>query len=180
LENAGISTRKFELTEGNESTITTNVVSTFLLALLLLPKLKETAAKFNTTPHLTIVTSELHGLSDLPERKDKSSQIFETLNDRAKAKMSTRYNVSKLLEVLALRQIVESHAPVGYPVVLNLVAPGFCRSNLARELGVVVSAMYVALNARTTEVGSRCLVLATQAGKEGHGKYFIPNVQVSF
>jgi retinol dehydrogenase-12 len=121
LENAGVSTRKFVLTEDNESTITTNVVSTFLLALLLLPKLKETAAKYNTTPHLTIVTSELHAMSDLPERKDKSGRIFDTLNNPAKAKMTTRYNVSKLLEMLALRQIVETHAPTGYPVVLNLL-----------------------------------------------------------
>jgi retinol dehydrogenase 12 len=171
LENAGISTQKFELSEDNESTITTNVVSTFLLALLLLPKLKETAAKYNTTPRLTIVTSELHAISNLPERKDKSGRIFDTLNDPKKASMTTRYNVSKLLEVLILRQIVESHAPAGYPVILNLVAPGFCRSSLVKEMDLAISAMYFALHARTTEVGSRCLVLATQAGKESHGKY---------
>lgn len=46
--------------EGNESTITVNVVSTFLLALLILPKLQETAQQFNITPNLTIVSSEVH------------------------------------------------------------------------------------------------------------------------
>jgi retinol dehydrogenase 12 len=175
LENAGISTRKFVITEDNESTITTNVVSTFLLAILLLPKLKETAAKHNTTPHLTIVSSELHGTSDLPERKDKSGSIFAALNNPAKAQMSNRYPVSKLLEVLAVRQIIESHAPEGYPVVINYVGPGFCYSDLAKEMGAVVKVMYVVLNARTTEVGSRSLVQAVQAGKESHGKWLRDN-----
>jgi NAD(P)-dependent dehydrogenase (short-subunit alcohol dehydrogenase family) len=58
-ENAGIATGIFRLTERDESTITTNVVSTFLLAFLLLPKLKETAQRFNTLPTLTITSSEV-------------------------------------------------------------------------------------------------------------------------
>jgi NAD(P)-dependent dehydrogenase (short-subunit alcohol dehydrogenase family) len=60
IENAGIATPKFELCEGNESTITVNVISTFLMALLLLPKLRETAEKFNVTPRLTITSSDAH------------------------------------------------------------------------------------------------------------------------
>lgn len=58
-ENAGIATGTFRLTERDESTITTNVVSTFLLAFLLLPKLKETARRFNTSPTITITSSEV-------------------------------------------------------------------------------------------------------------------------
>ena len=58
-ENAGIATGIFHLTERDESTITTNVVSTFLLAFLLLPKLKETAGRFGTVPTLTITSSEV-------------------------------------------------------------------------------------------------------------------------
>lgn len=60
LENAGIATHMFALTEGFESTITVNVISTFLMALLLLDKLRETAMKFNGKPHLTIVSSDIH------------------------------------------------------------------------------------------------------------------------
>lgn len=61
-ENAGIATGLFRLTEQDESTITTNVISTFLLAFLLLPKLKETARRFNTLPTLTITSSEVVSL----------------------------------------------------------------------------------------------------------------------
>jgi retinol dehydrogenase 12 len=54
--------------EGTEITVQTNVISTFLLALLLLPKLRETAAKLKTVPHLVIVTSEVHHTAAFKER----------------------------------------------------------------------------------------------------------------
>ena len=62
VENAGVATGELEFMEGFESTITTNVVSTFLLALLVLPVLRKTAARFNTTPRLVIVSSDAHAL----------------------------------------------------------------------------------------------------------------------
>jgi NAD(P)-dependent dehydrogenase (short-subunit alcohol dehydrogenase family) len=59
LANAGLQTFKFKITEDNEETITTNVVSMALLAFLLHPKLRETAAKYNTQTHFTVTASEL-------------------------------------------------------------------------------------------------------------------------
>ncbi|KAL8645995.1 MAG: hypothetical protein Q9226_007053 [Calogaya cf. arnoldii] len=166
LENAGIATREFRVTEDNESTITTNVVSTFLLALLLLPKLRETASKFDTMPHLTIVSSEVHFFTNLPEKDGED--IFKTLNHPDTARMSERYYVSKLLEVFYLRELV-SHT-TNKSVLLNLVNPGLCHSELAREgdFRVRISKFFLA---RTAEVGSRNLVYATTAGKETYGKY---------
>ena len=90
VENAGIATDNHSITEDNESTITTNVVSTFLLALLLLPKLRESGQKFNMTPHLVIVCSEVHAWSTFNERK--SANIFDTLNNKETADMKDRYN----------------------------------------------------------------------------------------
>lgn len=60
IENAGKNTYKYSAVAGNESTITVNVVSTFLLALLVLPKLQETARTYNIVPNLTIVSSDVH------------------------------------------------------------------------------------------------------------------------
>ena len=88
VENAGVATRNYSRTEDNESTITTNVVSTFLLALLVLPKLRESATKFNMTPRLSIVSSGIHVRTDLPERK--TANIFKTLNDKETADMARR------------------------------------------------------------------------------------------
>ena len=50
VENAGKVTFEYSMTEDNESTITTNVVSPILHSLLLLPKLRATGAKFNILP----------------------------------------------------------------------------------------------------------------------------------
>jgi retinol dehydrogenase-12 len=80
LENAGISTKYFKIVEGYESAITTNVVGTFLLALGLLPKLKESAAKYNVQPRLSIVASDLHSICKFPARH--SEDIFAALNEK--------------------------------------------------------------------------------------------------
>jgi retinol dehydrogenase 12 len=64
----------------NESQITVNVVSTLLLELLLLPKLKATASDFGVTPHLTMVFSSLQNAAMFPERHGKN--VFEELNNR--------------------------------------------------------------------------------------------------
>lgn len=69
VENAGISTPNYTVLEDNESTITVNVVSTFLLALLILPKLQETGRQFNITPNLTIVSSEVHFVTAVSRKR---------------------------------------------------------------------------------------------------------------
>lgn len=168
IENAGKNTQTFSEVSGNESTITVNVISTFLLALLVLPKLQETARKFTATPTLTIVSSEVHFFTSFPERK--SANIFETLNNPRTARMSDRYNVSKLLEVLICRRIARHHSDLG--ITLNFVNPGFCKSELIREMDNLAISAFVAVLARTTEVGSRTLVHAgTEAGEESYGQY---------
>jgi NAD(P)-dependent dehydrogenase (short-subunit alcohol dehydrogenase family) len=128
VENAAIATEEWRTAEDNEATITVNVVSTFLLALLILPKLKQTASKFNVCPMLTIVSSEVHGWATFKERDAPEGKIFEQLNDKSKANMGDRYMVSKLLEVLAIRAIVERNPANSYPVTINSVNPGLCHS----------------------------------------------------
>lgn len=57
IENAGIALDQWVSAEGHESSVTINVYSTFLLAILLFPKLKDSASKFGILPHLVIVSS---------------------------------------------------------------------------------------------------------------------------
>lgn len=168
-ENAGIATGTKKMAEGHESTITVNVISTFLLALLLLPKLKETARKYKTETTLTIVSSEVHGWCKFPEQKADS--VFAALDQSDD--LAERYPVSKLLEVLAIRQIAPKLEGSG--VVLNMLNPGLCHSELAREGGLGFAVMKFFL-ARTTEMGSRTLVAAAKGGKGSHGKYMSDGV----
>lgn len=88
VENAAIATDKYVMAEDNESTITVNVVSTFLLGLMILPKLRETATRFNSIPHLVFVSSEVHFLTSFAERTSPS--ILNTLNGKETANMNDR------------------------------------------------------------------------------------------
>ncbi|EME48710.1 hypothetical protein DOTSEDRAFT_67672 [Dothistroma septosporum NZE10] len=169
LENAGIATQKYYNVGGNESTITVNVISTFLMALLLLPKLQETGQRFNTIPTLTIVSSEVHFFTSFPERE--SSQLLATLNSESEANMSDRYNVSKLLEVLSCREIAREHSAQQLGVTLNFVNPGWCHSELMREISNPLIWLIKRIMCRSTEVGSRTLVHAGLQGVDTHGKF---------
>ena len=88
IENAGIDLEKFRLAGEDEATVTVNVTSTFILALLLLPKMQETSVKYNTKPRLSIVTSDLHFATPFNERKADS--IFDELNRKETTDMSKR------------------------------------------------------------------------------------------
>jgi len=170
LENAGIATDDFRLVSGHESTITVNVVSTFLLALLMLPKLKETSQQYNVQPRLVIVSSEVHGYTNLPERE--AANTFDELSNQSTADMGQRYPTSKLLEVLVVREIAPKLNGSG--VVLNMLNPGLCHSSLSRNTvglkGIIFWLMKATL-ARSTEVGSRTLVAGAAADEKSHGEY---------
>ncbi|KAJ9647586.1 uncharacterized protein PV06_00297 [Exophiala oligosperma] len=167
LENAGVATFKWDLAEGHERTVTVNVLSTFLLALLMLPKLRATAKETSTTPTLTVVSSEVHGMSKFPEWREPNT--FDALDDKTKTDFKERYPTSKLLEVLAVRAMVPRMRGEG-EVTVNYLNPGLCHSELAREGGLTFTVLKF-LFARTTEVGSRTLVAAAAAGPKSHGKY---------
>ncbi|KAL1592990.1 hypothetical protein SLS59_009460 [Nothophoma quercina] len=160
LLNAGISAGKFEVFEQDESTLTVNVVSTFLLALALLPKLKATSVKFNTRPNLTITESEVHRVTQFKEKDVAEGQIFAKLNEHTDD-MQERYFVSKMMEVLIIRAMADRKTASQIPVTINCVNPGYCRSEIARSAGTAVKIAQSIIQpvfARTTEQGSRALV----------------------
>lgn len=65
VENAGVAALWWDEFEGMEQNIKINVISTCLLAMLMLPKLRKSAEQFATTPRLVVVTSEALKLSQL-------------------------------------------------------------------------------------------------------------------
>lgn len=82
VENAGINSKVWTLSEGFEQAVQVNVLNTFLLALSLLPKLNETKEKFpDSQPHLVIVSSEAHRLTKFPEIN--APDLYAKLNDES-------------------------------------------------------------------------------------------------
>jgi len=156
------------------------------MALLVLPKLRETSSKFNVTPYLSIVNSEVHGFVKFP--KMDSQDVFKHLNDKETANMSERYSshlstavsteylfnrypMSKLVGILYGRELAARTEKSNKPaIIINFSNPGLCHSELAREGSIPVTIMKFFL-ARSTECGSRTLVNATEAGQGSHGQY---------
>lgn len=174
IANAGVARLKYSTAEDNESTITINVVSTFLLGALVMPKLKATAEKYNTRPTFTITSSEVHGHTKFPQQSAPDGEIFATINDKEKAEKNwgDQYPISKLLEVYGVRAIAEKSPVSVFPVNINCVNPGLCHSELGRDSPTFGFWLLKKLLARSTEVGSRTLVHAGAQGADSHGQYY--------
>ena len=130
IENARKATMMYEMAEQDESTVTVNVTSTFLLAALLLPKLRRVSDESSIRPTLTIVTYEVHVWGSFRESQAPDWKIFDKLNDEGSWKRSPeRYWDSKLLEVLVIQAIAERYdRGIASPVTINFVNPGLCHS----------------------------------------------------
>lgn len=174
LANAGLATSdKFSMAEDNERTITVNVISTFLLFFLLLPKLQKSSypGKFvipNSATHYWAPIKEL-----IPD--EKADKIFSRLNNPEKSIMESRYYVSKLIVLYITREIAARlSASEKSSVIINAPNPSYCKSGLLREKQESTPPDFMA---RSTEMGSRALVAGVLAGQESNGQY-INNCQV--
>ncbi|PQE23579.1 short-chain dehydrogenase protein [Rutstroemia sp. NJR-2017a BVV2] len=177
VQNAGINEKSWTVSEGFERTIQINTINTFLLMLSLFPKMTENKAKFpDSSPHIVIVCSEAHRLTTFKEVN--APDIYEKLNnDQQGYDGQDRYGVSKLLQILFVRELVQrlntTKSPPP-PVIINLANPGLCKSTLDRgsdAIFKVVAFIAHALLGRTAEVGSRTYVLGASAGPESHGEF---------
>lgn len=178
VENAALMSSNYECFEGYERQVTVNIISTWLMALMLLPIMKQTSHAFYQSskdrPHLTIVGSNAHFYAPFESRKQNF--IFETL--KGDSNMVLRYHDTKLVSLLFARAISDRMEAPGkdLAVVLNMVDPGYCQSDLMRErpypfpVSSILGFLYWVL-ARTAEMGSRTFIAAASAGIESHGLY---------
>ncbi|KAK3326275.1 short-chain dehydrogenase/reductase-like protein [Apodospora peruviana] len=177
IENAGVSLAQFESgVDGYDTIITVNVISTFLMALLLLPKLRETAARFNVMPRLVLVASEIHYVCKFNEKSAPS--IFNAFN--TVDNFTDRYGSSKLMMLMLARELArqtsQSSATGASPVVINAPSPGFCSSSFFRNVPFpysVMIAFLLFLFGRSSEMGSRALVHAATTAEDTHGDFLM-------
>ncbi|KAK6067210.1 short-chain dehydrogenase reductase family [Seiridium cupressi] len=164
-----------------EMTLQINALNTFLLALNLLPTLQGTSKNFsrgaNHDHQMGIITTIAHRKSTFDEIEDLD--LFKVLNDKERFKPNDRYAVTKLMEILLVRELVARLDTAGAdapPVTMNLLDPGLCKPTIARELEVsfifrVAIDLVRLVFERTSESGGRAYVLAASAGPESHGGY---------
>ncbi|KAG9057059.1 hypothetical protein FS842_008721 [Serendipita sp. 407] len=179
IANAAVSKAEWSVTaDGWETGLQTNVLSTFLLAMLVAPLLISTAqlpapkSGISLKPHLVIVVSDVHFIASL---KDKHKpNILSSINTRpAKFDSGGRYQDSKLIDVLLTRQLAE-HPKLKQEtsgIVICGVNPGFCRSELMREAPSLARIIMFALLARTTREGAKNYLWASLTNEIPQGSY---------
>lgn len=179
--NAGVINQDFTLNKstGHNETIQTNFLSTFLLAILLLPVLRHkrpvdgTERVTHTPGRLSIISS---GVIYLGELKNRDKRPFlATYDDKALFDVQTEYSDSKLLGSMFFIRLME-HLPAGLEdeVIFNLVDPGLCKGTelhrgMHGPLALIMSA-FKAIFGRTLSDGAWTYpdAVVTQ-GKESHG-----------
>jgi NAD(P)-dependent dehydrogenase (short-subunit alcohol dehydrogenase family) len=85
VQNAGLIPKEKSVAEGHSLIVTVNILSTFLLTFLLLPKLSESAAKYGTLPHMAIVGSS-YGFQ---------KEFWDTVKDDPLAKLDAEEDSNK-------------------------------------------------------------------------------------
>lgn len=175
IANAGVESETYEQSEGLERTLTINVVSTFFMAISILPKLQETAAKHGVDTRLSIVGSLIHYMA--PDNQldvSDDTEILAALSNPKTADMASRYPLSKLAVHQVFTKLIE-HLPAqsaSNQVIVNLVNPGWCGTELGRnKQQAIFEKICFRMIGRTSEEGSRTLVHAVTAGRETHKKY---------
>lgn len=151
--------------------IQVNHLGTAALSLLLLAPLRATAKSTGAPSGLTIVTSEVHFWTDFAERK--AANIMEELDKPSSFKKGSmdRYNVSKLLDLLWLREL---STKVGDDIIVNGVNPGLCASALHRSHSGVSG--FNKVFAWSAEEGGHCLADAATGYEKDQGAYISEQV----
>lgn len=182
--NAALENREYKLTSsGWEETLLVNLLSTTLVALLLLPCLMKTRKENpQSLPHLVFVGSGGHANVPRSALPNAPVDILKQLSaapqgDEAYAGVD-QYSTSKLLLCYAVREIAKLATTDAGKVAVSVTSccPGFCTSNIGRDYGewYIQWALWVfeALCARSSEEGSRTMVSASLLGEEAQGKFW--------
>jgi NAD(P)-dependent dehydrogenase (short-subunit alcohol dehydrogenase family) len=193
IENAGVMMDKWTVAEGMETSMTVNVVSTMLLAVLLMPVLMKSAKQHDIKPRVVFVvsglgfqpaarkelvkggqTNILEGLNNEKQQNMDSRYVYDKDQKKYEADSRPRYSLTKLVEMYAVRALAEACPFQKNNIIINMVAPGICSTGLGVDTRTFVRAAQGAIRAvlaRTAEEGSRTILHALLQDESSHGKH---------
>ncbi|KAM0430415.1 hypothetical protein ACHAPT_005761 [Fusarium lateritium] len=171
--NAGLSRPKFERAEEtkHEMTFQINYLSTALLALLLIPILKEKRGT-SSPGRLTLVGSDMSYWAKWDETE---KTVFSVLDDASNFESTWAYKMSKLFLLMFVEKLARLVSPED--VIVNFPSPGACRgtqfgADSRSTLGRIMFKIVSHIIARPVSVGARQYVDAvTVKGVESHGGF---------
>lgn len=167
-------TKYYESTHGWEEALQVNTLSTTLLALLLLPKLRQSGQHSGTTPILEFVNSGLHESAVVPEDIRKQDNVLAHYNTKEQFGEGKQYKFSKVFLMYATRQLADSIS--SKDVIITSICPGMVKSDLGRDHffpGVwILAYFFVLLFMRTPSQGANMLLSGTTQGEAVHGRFW--------
>ncbi|KAI0910242.1 hypothetical protein F4823DRAFT_381803 [Ustulina deusta] len=182
--NAGVIGTEFtRVDEGWDQNIQVNVLSTTLLALLLLPWMKAERANRSSPAHLSIVGSVTHMDTDIKTWNGYIAQDGGVLAHYREAKNfpdpQVMYSATKMMVHYAADELakIAQGTDARPEVIVNTCCPGVVKTNLARNYTegsrayTIAVAVFLAFLGKTAESGARTLIAAGVTKESENGKF---------
>ncbi|KAF1831550.1 hypothetical protein BDW02DRAFT_531603 [Decorospora gaudefroyi] len=173
--NAG--TRRVRFTQssyGWEEDLQTNTLSTTLIAILLLPKLKETKQHTGKTPILEFLNSGLHQDAIVPPEVRTEPSVLGYYNTQEHFKEGSQYSFSKVFLMYATKKLADEISSQN--VIITSICPGWVVTELGRDHyfpGVFILAFFfVFLFMQSPGQGAKMILSGTAQGKSVHGRFW--------
>lgn len=116
---------------GWEEDIQTNTLSTTLLAILLLPKLKQSKQYTGRISVLEFVNSGLHQKAVVPPEVRQEPSVLDHYNKREQRKAQSQYSFSKAFLMYAATKLADEIS--SGDVIVTSVCPGWVQTDIGRD-----------------------------------------------
>ncbi|KAF2873059.1 short-chain dehydrogenase/reductase family protein-like protein [Massariosphaeria phaeospora] len=173
--NAGVRKYSFMPSEyGWEEDLQVNTLSSVLLGILLLPKLKESKQINGKIPILEFVNSGLHQNAIVDAETRKAPSILQAYNTPERFNDNTQYCMSKVFLMYATNQLAKSVS--SGDVIVTSVCPGWVATDLAREYQFfgrdIVFALVSFSIMRSPSQAANTILSGTTQGEQLHGRFW--------
>jgi NAD(P)-dependent dehydrogenase (short-subunit alcohol dehydrogenase family) len=173
--NAGLRRGMFvQSKHGWEADLQVNTLSTTLLAVLLLPKLKQSKQYTGKIPVLEFTNSGLHQSANIDAAALKSDSILQWYNTTERFGAGSQYKITKLFLMYAANEL--AGVTSSGDVIITSVCPGMVKTDLGRDVMTPVIRVILAIFAfffmRTPKQGARTILSGTTQGERVHGRFW--------
>jgi NAD(P)-dependent dehydrogenase (short-subunit alcohol dehydrogenase family) len=159
---------------GWEEDIQVNTLSTTLLAILLVPKLKESKQHTAKIPILEFVNSGLHQNAVVATEVRQEVSVLDHYNKKENHKEGSQYSFSKVFLMYATKKLADEIS--SGDVIITSICPGWVNTDLGRDHffpGVHILAFFlIFLFMRTPAVGANMVLSGTTQGERLHGRFW--------
>jgi NAD(P)-dependent dehydrogenase (short-subunit alcohol dehydrogenase family) len=173
--NAGVWRTKFYKSDyGWEEDLQVNTLSTALLAMLLLPKLRDSKRITGRTPILEFVNSGLHQNAVVPPEIRRESNVLGRYNQQEQFKEGHQYKFSKAFQMYVATFLADNIS--SEDVIITSVCPGWVNTNLGRDHffpGIfIIIFIFTLLFMKTPAQGADMILSGTAQGEMVHNRFW--------